>query len=288
MFQQIQRQPAFMSKLAVFLLLASSLCFPAKSGGVDPVPTPGFTGLSFRVKSSIIPPGGMFQFQLMLTEPKPIGHGSTRPRVPSGTVTGITLNDPIGQTVGVAIMDSSGLRVNFHSPAATFGVNPNLDYPILAIAIQIPEDTPVGWKFPLSIDMNNSFWLDATGQPYPQEMAAGELTIGGSMAISNVTPGSGFQPAGTTVAIQGMGFRPDSRVNIEGTTLAASDLHFISANEIDVVLPSGVLMDGNRVRVKNPDQASTYFSYLRARPLGESTHPLLAQSYPLFQRSTYT
>jgi len=280
-------QPAVISRLAVFLFATSSLCLFAQKG-VDPAPSPGFTGVSFRVLNSTVPPGGTFQFQLLLTEPKPIGHGSTRPQVPTGTTTGISLNDPIGQTAGVAIFDSTGMQINFTSPVATFGTNLNLDYPILTIRTSIPVDSPVGLQFPLSIDLANSLWFDAAGQPYPQEIAPGKLTIGGTLAISDVLPGSGFQAAGTRITILGMGFRADSRVNIEGTTLNAGDIQFISPNELDVILPSGVQMEGNRVRVKNPDQASTFFAYLHTEPIGQSTHPLLAQTYPLFARQTYT
>ena len=108
MLKRIMQQPAHWSRLVVFLLTSSCACFaisgqnsgrPAGKGGEDP--TTPFAGLSFKVQNSTIPPGGLFQYQLMLTEPKPIGHGSTRPSVPSGPVRGISLNDPLGQTVGV-------------------------------------------------------------------------------------------------------------------------------------------------------------------------------------------
>jgi hypothetical protein len=293
----IHGQPVFMSTLAAFVVVASSLCFPAAGGpgtednggkAVERGSAPAFTGVSLRVQDAVIPPGGMFQFQLMLTEPKPIGHGSTRPNVPSGPVRGIALNDPTGQTAGVAIVDSSGIRINFNSPAATFGTNPNSDYPILTIAMPIPADTPVGRQFPLSIDRANSFWFDAAGQPYPQEIKNGALTIGGTLAISDVVPNGGVQPAGTKISILGTGFRPDSRVDIEGVEFSAGNLRFVSPNEIDLILPLALQMDGIRVRVRNDTQRITYFSYFRSQAVGKSTHPLLAQTYPLFARKTYT
>ena len=285
MLISIQWLHARMSMLAAFLLAGSVLCFAG--AGVDPVPTPGFTGLSFRVLNATIPPGGMFQFQLLLTEPKPIGFGSTRPTVPAPT-SGIALIDPIGQTAGVAIIDSSGIRINFNSPLATFGTNPIIDYPILVIAMPIAADIPVGSQFPLSIDMANSFWLDATGQPYPQEIANGKLTIGGTLNISNVVPGGGLQPAGTKISIFGTGFTPDAGVSMEGVNLNVGDVQFVSSSQIDVVLPSALQMDGTRVRVTTATERSTYFSYLRAHPVGESIHPLVARSYPLFSRQTYS
>ena len=284
MLKQIQWLPARMSRLAAFLLAGSVLCFAA--GGADPVPAPGFIGLSFRVLNATIPPGGMFQFQLLLTEPKPIGHGSTRPTVP-GPTSGIALIDPIGQTAGVAIINSSGIRINFNSPLATFGTNPIVDYPMLVIAMPIAANTPVGQQFPLSIDMANSFWIDPAGQPYPQEIANGKLTIGGTLNISNVVPGGGLHPAGTRISIFGMGFTPDAIVSMEGVNLNVGDVQFVSSSQIDVVLPAALQMDGTRVRVTTATERSTYFSYLRAHPVGESIHPLVAQSYPLFSRQIY-
>lgn len=286
MFKPNQWLPAQTSRLAAFLLASSVLCFAW--GGVDPAPAPGFNGLSFRVQSATIPPGGMFQFQLMLTEPKPIGHGSARPTIPTGPVRGIALNDPTGQTAGVAVINDTGILIHFNSPLATFGTNPNPDYPILAIAMPIAADTPVGSEFPLSIDTANSFWIGPTGQPYPQEIANGKLTIGGTLAISDVVPGGGLQPAGTKISIFGIGFTPDARVNIEGVNLNVGDTQFVSSNEIDVVLPSALQMDGTRVRVKTATERSMYFSYLRTQPVGESTHLLVTQCYPLFSRQTYS
>jgi hypothetical protein len=256
---------------------------------VVPVNTPGFPGISLTVANSVVPPGGTFQYQLLLTEPKPIGNSSSRPTLPTDTATGIALNDPIGETGGVAVVNSSGIQITTTSPRATFGTSPDLDYPILAIAVPVPSDAVIGSQFPLSIDLANSFWLDASGQPYPQEIKNGRLTIGGTLNIGNVVPGGGFQPAGTTISIFGMGFTPDVRVAMEGVSLTTTDYTVISANRIDVVLPDNLLMDGVRVRVKNKAGESVqYFSYLRTQPLGVSGNALVNQFYPLFARKRYT
>jgi hypothetical protein len=256
---------------------------------VVPVNTPGFPGVSLKVANALVPPGGMFQYQLMLTEPKPIGNSSSRPTLPTGTATGIALNDPIGQTAGVAVISDAGIQITTTSPSATFGTSPDLDYPIVAIAMPIGPDAVVGSQFPLSIDLANSFWLDAFGQPYPQEIKPGTLTIGGTINISNVVPGGGFQPAGATVSIFGMGFTVDARVAMEGVNLATTDYLVVSPNQIDVILPDGLRMDGVRVRVKNKiGETAQYFSYLRAQPLGQSGNALVNRCYPLFSRTTYT
>src|SRR4029077_13291740 len=106
--------------------------------------------------------------------------------------------------------------------------------------------------------------------------------------ISDGVPNGGVQAPGTKISILGMGFRPDSRVNIEGVTLSAGNVRFVSANEIDVVLPSALQLDGIRVRVRNDTERTTYFSYFRAQAVGKSNHRLLAQTYPLVARRTYT
>jgi len=273
--------------------LSATLCIShvplhAANGNDDGSPSPTFNGVSLSVQNATVPPGGMFQFQLMITEPKPISTSSTRPTTSTST-SGIALYDPLGITAGVAVLNGSGLQITATSPTGTFGNSPDPDYPLLTITAPIPANAVVGTRYSLGVDLGNSFFLDATGQAYPTEIKTGTLTIGGTMAISDVIPGGGFQPAGTRIRILGMGFTPASGVDFSGVTLAASDYQFVSPGEMDVVLPQGLTMDGTRVRVKNElGERSTYFSYLRAHVMGQSTNLLVSQSEPLFSRQTYT
>ena len=170
----------------------------------------------------------------------------------TGPVRGIASNDPIGQTAGVAVVrNNAGIEAQFRSSSAgNVDIFLNSDSPILTIAMPIAANMPVGWLFPLSIDTANSLWTDANGQPYPQEVGDGQLTIGGTLAIRDVVPGGGLQPAGTRISIFGMGFTPAARVNMEGVNLSAGDVQFISPSQIDVVLSSALQMDGTRVRVR--------------------------------------
>jgi hypothetical protein len=321
MLRRMMQRPALVSRLVAFLLISSCICLAASAqkngaasnggsttsndsvktappsgnstdpdggggGGKDPA---GFTGVSLKVLNSSTPPGGLFQFQLMLTEPKPIGHGSTRPTVPSGPVRGIALHDPIGQTVGVAVVNDSGIQINFDSPNGTFGINPNVDDAILTIAFPIATTATEGEQFPLSISVPNSLWTDpSSGQPYPQEITDGKLTIGGTLAISDVVPNGGIQPAGTKISVFGVGFTPDARVNMEGVDLNPRAIQFISPTQLDVALPSPLQMDAVRVRVTTKTERSTYFTYFRAQIVGESTHTLVTESYPLFSRQMFS
>jgi hypothetical protein len=273
------------------LLAFAILCISAPASAKEPTPAP-FPGISLSVQNSTIPPGGIFQFQFMLTEPKPIGNGSTRPQTPTGPVgpvRGISINDQLGITAGVAVVNELGVQINTTSPLATFGTGTVLDYPILTMTFPVLAEATVGSQFPLSVDLANSFFIDPSGQPYPQEVRGGRLTIGGTLFISDVLPGGGLQSAGTHIKVIGAGFEPDSQVTMEGVNLAPGTFSFVSPTEMDVVLPTTTQMDGVRVRVRNKGgSVVSYFSYQRTQPIGQSSHPLVAQCYPLFSRQTYT
>ncbi len=277
--------------ISMFLAIAVVFILSVFVQAKEPAPTP-FPGVSLSVQNSTIPPGGLFQFQLMLTEPKPIGNGSTRPQAPSGPVgpvRGIALNDRLGITAGVAVVNNSGIQVTATSPLASLGTDPQLDYPILTMTFPVLPNAVVGSQFPLSIDLANTFFLDPSGQPYPQEIRAGRLTIGGTLSISDIIPGGGLQPAGTHIRVIGSGFVPESQVSMEGVTLARGNFSFVSPTEMDVVLPVAVQLDGVRFRVRNKGGAVVnYFSYMRTQALGQSGHALVAECYPLFSQQTFT
>src|SRR5580765_3981809 len=116
----------------------------ASAGGRTPTPTPtpvptpsptppplpaGTIGL--KVLDTSVPAGGIFQWQLSNTEPKPIGHGSTRPQVPSGPVRGVAVNDPSGQAAGIAVVNTAvtptDVKIQVTSPDALLGTN--VSYP---------------------------------------------------------------------------------------------------------------------------------------------------------------
>jgi hypothetical protein len=284
--KQSKPQLRSISALTIALTALSSIvAFSAPAAGQTTD-----TGVEVAIQDSTIPPGGMLQFQLRLTEPKPIGNSSTRPSIPTGPtgpVRGIALNDSLGVTAGVAVVSTAGIRITATSPTDTFG--DGADKPILTIAAPIRPDAKVGSQFRMSIDAANSFWLDPAGMQYVETVHPGTLTIGGTMAISDVVPGGGQLPAGAHIKVLGMGFQPRSRVDISGVLLTAANYHFVSSGEIDVVLPQALQMDGRRVRVRNSGgEVTTYYSYLRTNSVGESSHLLVSESYPLFARQTLT
>src|SRR5262245_7148977 len=86
----------------------STLPTPTPVPTPTPTPPPSPAGtIDLKVLDTSVPAGGIFQWQLSNTEPKPIAHGSTRPQVPAGPVRGVAVNDPSGQAAGIAVVNTS-------------------------------------------------------------------------------------------------------------------------------------------------------------------------------------
>src|SRR4249919_1441125 len=168
-----------------------------------PVPTPtpaplpaGTIGL--KVLDTSVPPGGIFQFQLSNTEPKPIGHGSTRPQVPSGPVRGVAVNDPSGKAAGIAVINTSvsptDIKLQLSSPDALLGTD--ITYPVVTLSMPLSGSLTPGATFPISIDKANTSFFDSSKVYTTIEFAPGTLTIApaGSPYVSDVLPAGGLLP----------------------------------------------------------------------------------------------
>jgi hypothetical protein len=262
------------------------------------------------VLKTSVPPGGIFQFQLSNTEPKPIGHGSTRPQVPTGPVRGVAVNDPSGKAAGIAVIDTSvspsNIKIQLSSPDALLGTD--ITYPVITLSMPLSNTLTPGTTFPLSIDTANTSFFDATKAYTTLEFAPGTLTIApvGSPYVSDVLPAGGLLPDRTLIKIFGAGFNANTRVSIEGTTIILpADQTLVNSGEIDVRICNGTVadtatvcpnngvfmqLDGERVRVKdtNTNFVLEYYTYLRAddEP-GSSATALVNLVHPMFSRVTY-
>jgi len=148
----------------------------------------------------------------------------------------------------------------------------------------VRPDAPLGASSSLVLDPASSLWTDPSGQPYAQQVKSGTFVVQGSVSISDVNPGSGLLPAGSTVVVTGIGFQPLTKVEVDGVGTRST---FISPTEIDVVLATQAEMYGRRVTATNPDSfRSRYYAYQRAPWLGQSSRPLLAATEPIFRRQT--
>ena len=202
-----------------------------------------------------------------------------------GPAQGLSIYSPAGDAFGAALVRGGNVKMIVSSAQLDYGMD--IDTPVVAISIPVLSTALPGQTANLKLNPN-SVWLDPNGNPYPTLVTQGMLTVGGTLSVSNVVPGGGLAPAGSTVRILGMGFQPDSTVDINEALIASTQ--YVSSNEIDVVLAADTLMDGRRMRVANPSSGEmvVYFSYLRTKPLGKSALALLAKTYPLFSRVLYT
>src|SRR5436305_14966011 len=93
---------SFRTVTALAILASGVLTTSASAASNKPAPNatkpgPPFPGLSLSVKDATVPPGGMYQLQLFLTEPKPIVRGGSRlPSATGARVQGVNIFDPSG------------------------------------------------------------------------------------------------------------------------------------------------------------------------------------------------
>lgn len=245
--------------------------------------------VELRIPDETVPPGGMLQLKVEITEPKPISKGGQKARFQAGflgPVQGIALFSPAGDASGTAILAKGAAQFSLNSPMADMGNV--IDYPIITVAIPVKPTASPGKTANLVLDPSVSQWLQPNAQNYPVLLTNGILTVGGTLSITNIVPGGGVVPAGTKIAVFGTGFRPDSDVQINEGVLPTRT--FVSANEIDVVLQADINMTARRVRVVNnsPNEKAEYFSYQRTTAMGKSKHPLVAATVPLFAESTWS
>jgi hypothetical protein len=274
----VSKSKAELAALALF----SFMCVSAQVGNAQT-----FNGVSLKTSNELVPVGGVLQVKLFLTEPKPIIKGSNRMMMPSSFISGIRgayLSDPSGTTSGVAVLDPSGIRVNFTSPQGQLGEG-DPDYPLLTLALQLRNDLRIGQQTPLALDLGSSYFSDPQGHNYPEEFNAGRLTIGGTLSVSNVVPGGGLVQAGQTISVFGTGFDRNTQLQINEVHLKSYKV--VDSTRIDAIVRDPAVLDSRRVRVKTKTAETTYFSYLRTSRVGQSSRKLLQASEPIFAAKTF-
>lgn len=272
----------------IFLLCLLFLGF----SGMGAAGTAGFVGVSLDLASQTVPPGGLLQMQVFITEPKPILKGGQKATFTSraaivpalGVVRDGALFSPAGDVDGVAVLGKGSIQVSFNSPLTSFGTD--MDTPVMAFGLPVAANATIGQTVPLTLDGSSAQWFDPTGQLYPIELKSGVLTVGGKTSVTDVQPAAGIIPAGTVISIKGVGFQSTSKVDVNNAVLASSN--FVSANEIQITLAQSFAIEGQRIRVTTNNERVTYYPYQRTTQLGKSTHVLVASSLPLFSHTTWT
>jgi hypothetical protein len=239
---------------------------------------------TIRVSSEVAPAGGMAQMKVLSTSPQPISSGDMEVSFSDfsfSSLNGIAAFSGTGDVHGAAVINSGKLALRFISPNGTFGTD---GYPLMTATVAVPPTAASGQKYQVNLG-SSSYWTNLLGSSIPVEIQQGSITVGGSVSITNVVPGGGVLPAGGFFTIQGIGFTPNTQVQVKG--LSSPQIRYISPTQIQVTLKAPALLDGTQITAVNPDKSSdTYFSYLRAAEIGQSSRPLLAGTVPVFSINT--
>lgn len=272
---------------------------PTPTPSPTPTPVPGAPGLLMKVGSATVPTGGIFQYQLLLTEPKPIGNSSTRPTVPTGPrgpVRGVAVNDASGKAIGIAVINGADMTISIQSPDSSLGTD--VDYPLLVLTMPVTSTTKNA-TFPMGMDPSSTFFNGGTAYNI-QENVPGTLTIGGTVSITDVIPGGGTIKSGDTLKILGIGFDANTKIQINNANINQT---FVSPTEIDVSITTlcapeidpcspvpTMQLDGDRVRATNTNtnDVSEYFSYEHTDDAGSSNNPLVTLVHPMFSQQLFT
>jgi hypothetical protein len=198
-------------------------------------------------------------------------------------VRGISLFNPTGDVSGVAMVQGNQVQIRYSSTTGPTGT----DYPIMTIALAIRSGAAPGHKTQFALDPASAWLLHLFGVASLKPIPPATVTVGGTVSITNVTPGGGVLSPGAVFTIHGVGFQPHTQVQLNA--IKASSIEVLSPQEIRVTVAETVQLTGKKIQVVNPDGSQdVYFSYMRGIPLGASAQPLLAAALPIFSAQSYT
>lgn len=234
--------------------------------------------LTFNLRDETAPAGSLVQLKLEETVVTPISGG--RPRMSFGpglTVAGIAIPADGGELAGAAVVDGKSLAITYVSTAPGAGG----EYPVLTVSFRLAPDLPVGTE--VEVTLEPSLW-HINGVSFPSREATATVTVGGTLAVTNVVPGEGFFPEGTVVTVHGQGFVPDdTRVRLDGDRLRDAE---VTPTEIRFALPESMNLAGAELRIDAASERVFYYSYLRGTPAATSRRPLLSKIVPIFSGVT--
>ena len=273
------------AKLCIACLCAA----PIVLGGGPGSSSTSTPQVSLHIPDEMAPPGGLVQMKFMVTEPTPISSGGPQLAFDStfDAVWGISLFNPTGDVNGAAVISASRVNVFYTTSSGAQGT----DYPIMTVALHVRPDAAPGSQTQFSLDPASTWILGLLGAATLKPTPPATVTVGGSISITNVVPGGGFLPAGSVVSIHGIGFQPNTQIQLNA--IKASSITVAGPNEIQFTLAEATNMTGQKIQVVNPDGSQdTYFSYMRGIPLFASSRALLRKTLPIFSslvhsRATY-
>jgi len=226
--------------------------------------------LTLRVANEPVSAGGWAQIKVYADSPALIAKGNLAldldPQV-FGPIESVSAFSPAGDAMGLALINGSHVDVSLRSPSGGLGQLPGVPVltvraPVLPnaqhsgfVSLSFTSRPPIG-PTPEAYGLEAP-WADPAGNAYDTVLVSGQVQLGAEASIENVTPGGGFQIAGTVLRIDGTGFSSSTRVSADG--LALSSVNVVSPTRIDATLASSVELTGVRFRISG-SSSSGFFS----------------------------
>jgi uncharacterized protein (TIGR03437 family) len=228
-------------------------------------------GLTLRVASEDVAAGGVAQIKVYADQPALIAKGTLAldldPRV-FGPIESIAAFSANGDAVGLATVNGNHVEVSMLSASGGIGQLPGVPIfavraPVLTNAVQTgfislsqPQDPQIGRY--VTDTYPTGAWADPTGKAYATTLLSATVSTNYPIGIGNVTPGWGFQIAGTVLQIDGTGFDGTATLTADG--VAFSSIKLVSPTRIDATLASSVELTGVPFHVSQSRYTSTYFA----------------------------
>lgn len=246
------------------------------------LPLAGQSKLGLVVSSEVVPAGSTAQFKVYAAAPSLIAAGvismDFEPLL-FGDIKSISVFSATGDQIGYA--NVKGRHVDAHFSSSSGGIGQLPGVPVMIVNIPVLATSFPGVMTPVTLAASG--FKDAFGDAYDVSVTPGRLTVRPNvLSVESVIPGGGVLPEGTVVAIRGAGFRPDTRVTIDG--VAIREVQYFNAEQMNITLAGAMELTGKRVRVTNPgSEPVNYFAALPsngvALPQGfravEGVHPIL-------------
>ena len=236
-----------------------------------------------RIRDERVAPGGVVQMKVERYEVTPISGGRPKFSFNAGffdDVVGIGMFAPTGELAGAALIDGDNVQISYVTTKTAPG-----DLPLLTVSLRVRKDAAPGSSTSFTLDPSSTWTLN--GETIGTRVEAGEVTVGGSLSVSSVSPGQGVFPAGTLVTVRGLGFNRETRLRVEDVEITG--VRTVSSTEMQFKLTEPANMTGKRLRLDNRDGSRVfYYSYSHGTPAATSTRPLLASTVPIFSGRTRT
>lgn len=242
---------------------------------------------SVVVSDETVPPGGTVQLKFSLSKPALIAGGELAldldPTV-FASVTTATAFSANGDAYG--LVQITGLHVDVHFGSQTGGVGQLPGMPIVVVTATVVATASGGQTASVTADPTASFWIDPQGNAYSVLVGPGKVTIGGTLSITNVSPGGGLLASGSVIEIDGTGFSSATSASIDGASVAS--VQVTSPQKMLLTLGGPTELTGKRIRVANPDGLEVdAFPFIPGTPVSAPGEPLDGV-IPILPLQTYT